>query len=76
MTGDPGVSSLRPDAGLVTCQVHDHATLRRCHLPWPRRHSTGPPRHRRPPSQLISRTGLPRGHASCRSRATAAARWS
>lgn len=30
--GDPGLIS-RSDAGLVTCQVHDHPTLRRCHRP-------------------------------------------
>jgi hypothetical protein len=26
MTGDPDLGSLRTDAGLITCQVHDHAT--------------------------------------------------
>lgn len=31
MTGDPGLSSSRSDAGLVTCQVHEHATRSRSH---------------------------------------------
>lgn len=26
MTGDPDLGSLRTDTGLITCQVHDHAT--------------------------------------------------
>lgn len=65
MTGDPGVSSSRLDAGLVTWQVHGHAMLRRCHRPALRCHSTGPPRPHRPPRSLASRTPPPERTRVC-----------
>jgi len=39
MTGDPGLSSSRSDAGLVTCQVHRNPTPRRPRHVEPQRHS-------------------------------------
>jgi len=56
VTGGPGLSSSRSDAGLVTCQVHQRATRRRPHRPALRWHSTGPPHRSRPPGLLVSPT--------------------